>query len=39
MIELTQEQVYGLISAIESPNPMQTQITLMFLRSLLEIDT
>jgi hypothetical protein len=39
MIKLTQEQVHGLIHAIENPNPLQTQITLMFLRSLLEIDT
>lgn len=36
MIELTDEQIYGLINAIENPNPLQTQIALMFLRSLLE---
>jgi hypothetical protein len=36
MIELTEDQVLGLILAIEEPSEMQTMITLMWLRSILK---
>jgi hypothetical protein len=36
MIELTEDQVLGLIKAIEEPSEMQTMITLMWLRSILK---
>lgn len=35
-IKLTKEQIQGVIKTIENPSHMQIQITLMFLRSLLE---
>ena len=36
IIELTEEQVLGLIKTIEEPSEMQTYITLMWLRSILK---